>query len=236
MNVFYCESIQEETAFFDASESRHALRSLRLQLGDLLFFTDGMGNLYQGTIAHADPNKMQVSAIDLLKHAPLPSVRLGLAFALTKSSERFEMMVEKCVEIGIQDFYPFYSFHSERNKLNADRLNKIVLSAMKQSGRLFLPVVHPLQKFKTVLDQCQKEAQLFIAYCGQQDLPLLQPSLLTGQGKKIVFIGPEGDFSAEEYHWACGAGAKGVSLGPYRLRTETAGIIAMHSLSFSFYS
>jgi 16S rRNA (uracil1498-N3)-methyltransferase len=234
MNFFYCESIQGDRAFFDASESRHALRSLRLQAGDLLFFTEGMGNLYQGTIAHADPNKMQVTAIKLLKSEPLSSAGLGLAFALTKSSDRFEMMVEKCVEIGVQEFYPFYSFHSERNKLNADRLNKIVLSAMKQSGRLSLPVVHPLQKFKTVLNLCQKEAQLFIAYCGQQGLPLLQPSLLNAQRKKIVFIGPEGDFSAEEYHWACEVGAKGVSLGPYRLRTETAGIIAMHSLSLSF--
>ncbi len=230
MNIFYSESIAENTAFFDSSESRHAVKSLRMQVGDSLLITDGLGNLFQGTMASKDGSTMTAKELKTIKKDPKPSPRLGLAFAPTKSADRFEMMVEKCVEIGVQDFYPFFCAHSERRKINEERLSKIILSAMKQSGRLYLPTAHPPLDFKKAIELCKEDAQLFIAYCGKEGLPQLNSTLLDDGEKKIIFIGPEGDFSPEEFQWATERGAHGISLGAYRLRTETAGIIGIHSL------
>jgi 16S rRNA (uracil1498-N3)-methyltransferase len=139
--------------------------------------------------------------------------------------ERFEWFLEKAVEIGVDEITPIVCSRSERTSIRIGRLEKILISAMKQSLRARLPVLHPLTPFREFAAQADA-AQKYIAWCSAQALPHLKTALSPGKNT-LVAIGPEGDFAPEEIAWAQDKGFSGVSLGAARLRTETAGVFAV---------
>jgi 16S rRNA (uracil1498-N3)-methyltransferase len=224
MQRFYIPLRQGNTFIMDATESHHCIRVLRMGVGDSLHFTDGRGGAYSGVISTADPKTTLVE----VTHASIPEnerpYKLHIAIAPTKNSDRFEWFVEKAVEIGVDEITPLICEHSERKNLRTDRLEKIAVSAMKQSLKVFLPAINPCSSFKNFVSRKFDDAALFVAYCGT-DVPGYLLTAPVNTVNILVMIGPEGDFSREEIILAENNGFKTISFGPSRLRTETAGVV-----------
>lgn len=234
MNLFYSKNISSNAVHFDEEEVRH-LNVLRKKIGDTLHITDGDGNYYETQIAYIDKRNCSANILKSTANAnPLP-YQLHLAIAPTKNIDRLEWCLEKATEIGISTITPLLCQNSERQNIRLDRLNGILLSAMKQSLQYQLPCLNPLTKFQDFIKQNEAGgAQKFIAYCNDEQLPHL--SQITLEKKEIIVaIGPEGDFSEEEVSLAKKADFQGISLGKNRLRTETAGLFAVSIIS-SFFS
>ena len=246
MQLFYCKDITPEGfCTLDAEESRHAVRVLRLREGDELNVTDGRGNLYGCRIVDANDRACVVSSEFGIRHSELsesgsnnsglrtPTSALHLAVAPTKNPSRMEWLVEKAVEIGVGEITLLDCDHSERSFLKTDRLEKLAVSAMKQSLHTLLPQINPAVKLRDWLNSTQPfshsatQPLKFIAHC-EADKPRvpLATALLPGRDV-VVLIGPEGDFSDEEIALALECGFQPVSLGPARLRTETAALYAV---------
>ena len=232
MQLFYCPDMAAGgLGTLDADESRHAVRVMRLREGDPIHVTDGRGHLYACRIVAADDRACTVEAAEVLPttHSPLPT--LHLAVAPTKNPSRMEWLVEKAVEVGVGEITLLQCDHSERTFLKTDRLERLALSAMKQSLHLTLPPVNPavtLRDFITqALNQTSDKATKLIAHC-EADKPRTPIAAALQPGNDaVVLIGPEGDFSEEEIALALDAGFQPVSLGPSRLRTETAALYAV---------
>ncbi len=231
MQLFYSKDITPNGfCTLDAEESRHAVRVLRMREGDELNVTDGKGNLYLCRVVTADDRACVVEIAETLStfHSPLST--LHLAVAPTKNPSRMEWLVEKAVEIGVGEITLLDCDHSERSFLKTDRLQKLAVSAMKQSLHTVLPKINPAVNLKDWLNSQFSifNFQLkFIAHC-EADKPrtLLSEALKPGVDT-VVLIGPEGDFSGEEIARAMENGFVPVSLGPSRLRTETAALYAV---------
>ena len=229
MQLFYCKDIIPNAfCTLDAEESRHAVRVLRLREGDELNVTDGKGNLYTCQIVEASDKACSIQSISpLISH--LSPFTFHLAVAPTKNPSRMEWLVEKAVEIGVGEITLLDCDHSERSFLKTDRLEKLAISAMKQSLHTVLPEIHPAVSLRDLLSTTHYPlpTQKFIAHC-EADKPRtpLATALQPGQDT-VVLIGPEGDFSEEEIALALECGFQPVSLGPSRLRTETAALYAV---------
>ncbi len=229
MQLFYCKDITPNAfCTLDAEESRHAVRVLRLREGDELNVTDGKGNLYTCQIVEASDKACSIQSISpLISH--LSPFTFHLAVAPTKNPSRMEWLVEKAVEIGVGEFTLLDCDHTERSFLKTDRLEKLAISAMKQSLHTVLPEIHPAVSLRDLLSTTHYPlpTQKFIAHC-EADKPRtpLATALQPGQDT-VVLIGPEGDFSEEEIALALECGFQPVSLGPSRLRTETAALYAV---------
>ena len=230
MQLFYSKDITPNGfCTLDAEESRHAVRVLRLREGDEINVTDGRGNLYVCRIVTADDRACSVDVAETLStfHSPLST--LHLAVAPTKNPSRMEWLVEKAVEIGVGEISLLQCDHSERTFLKTERLEKLAVSAMKQSLHTVLPAIHPAVTLRNLLSTTHYPlpTQKFIAHC-ETDKPRtpLATALQPGQDT-VVLIGPEGDFSEEEIALALENGFQPVSLGPSRLRTETAALYAV---------
>lgn len=222
--MVYCQEISEgQTITLPLEEAHHLTRVLRKTTGDEIHICDGAGNLYLGRIVTVTKKQTNVQAMSVLRSLKGPESRLTIAITPTKNISRFEWFVEKSTEIGIAGIMPMLTEHSERQKIKPPRLEKIIISAMKQSGHLFKPLLYPLTEIKDVL---QKESEnRFIAY--SEELPPVHFIRQADPGKDtIIMIGPEGDFSASELTQATSAGFIPVNLGNSRLRTETAGVVA----------
>lgn len=228
--LFYTPLIENGLARLDEEESRHLLTVLRRQLGDRLQLTDGRGFFYEAELAEAG-KKYALARILHTTEGPRPSAALHVAIAPTKQIERYEWFLEKATEIGIQEITPLLCRRSERTTIRHDRLEKILVSAMKQSLQSRLPVLHPLTPFASFIRACAAPQRL-IAWCSDQPLPLL-PDIVRPDTDTLILIGPEGDFSPDEVALAETAGFAGISLGPTRLRTETAGLVAVMSARWS---
>ena len=230
MQLFYCKDITPNAfCTLDAEESRHAVRVLRLREGDELNVTDGRGNLYCCQIVEANDKACVVEAFELLSAFHLPLSTLHLAVAPTKNPSRMEWLVEKSVEIGVGEITLLNCDHSERSFLKTDRLEKLAVSAMKQSLHTVLPEIHPAVSLRDLLSTFRfpLSTQKFIAHC-EADKPRTPLATALQPGKDaVVLIGPEGDFSEEEIALALECGFQPVSLGPSRLRTETAALYAV---------
>jgi len=203
------------------SESLHCVRVLRKQAGDLLTVTDGRGNFFQTRIEDANPKACRVGIVAQTAVDPLP-YRVEMAIAPTKNAERMDWLVEKATEIGVERITFLRTRFSERKDLKTDRLRKIVIAAMKQSEKAFLPEVSAMTDFLTFIRQ-PFDGQKFIAHCYEGDKPLLS-HICRPQTDTLLLIGPEGDFSKEEVAAAHACGFQAVSLGTMRLRTETAAL------------
>ena len=230
MQLFYCKDITPNAfCTLDAEESRHAVRVLRLREGDELNVTDGRGNLYCCQIVEANDKACVVEASELLSAFHFPLSTLHLAVAPTKNPSRMEWLVEKAVEIGVGEITLLNCDHSERSFLKTDRLEKLAVSAMKQSLHTVLPEIHPAVSLRDLLStfRFSLSTQKFIAHC-EADKPRTPLATALQPGKDaVVLIGPEGDFSEEEIALALECGFQPVSLGPSRLRTETAALYAV---------
>jgi 16S rRNA (uracil1498-N3)-methyltransferase len=231
MQLFYNPTLAEDatTFVFDKEESKHIIKVLRKKEGDILHVTNGLGALFTTVITIASDHKCTVKIMSFEKQKALP-YRLHLAVAPTKMNERYEWFLEKATEIGIQEITPIICEHSERKVIKIDRFQKIVESAMKQSLHYHLPKLNEPLTFKEFVTT-QKTSQRYIAHCEDTDKRSLKNELQTHQDV-LILIGPEGDFSVKEIQLALAHDFIPVSLGATRLRTETAAVVACHSVVF----
>ena len=232
MQLFYNPTIDEttESFSFDKEESKHIIKVLRKKDTDILFVTNGLGLLFKTEITLASDNKCTVQILSLEKTEP-SKFQLHLAVAPTKMNDRYEWFLEKATEIGIHEITPIICDRSERKVINRERFEKILLTAMKQSNVLFLPKLNQAISFKEFIKN-KKEGLQLIAHCEETDKKSLKSVLKTNENVTLL-IGPEGDFSEKEIALALENNYSPVSLGNTRLRTETAAIVACHSVIFA---
>jgi len=231
MQLFYTTDISGLLVRLPEEESRHCVQVLRKGVGDIIIVVDGEGGFYEAVIEEAH-KKSCVCRIqrDWREESPISPI-LHIAIAPTKNINRLEWFLEKTTEIGIQRITPMLCRYAERKTIRADRLEKILLGAMKQSQRAILPQLEPLTTFEALVKQeSQQEGQKFIAYIDENVKAHLQENYVPGQNVCIL-IGPEGGFSQEEVTLAKNNGFEPVSLGEHRLRTETAGLVACHTIN-----
>ena len=231
MQLFYNPNIDEttESFSFDKEESKHIIKVLRKKDTDILFVTNGLGLLFKTEITLASDNKCTVQILSFEKIEP-SKFNLHLAVAPTKMNDRYEWFLEKATEIGIHEITPIICDRSERKVVNKERFEKILLTAMKQSNVLFLPKLNDAITFKEFVKRKNDGLQL-IAHCEETDKKSLK-SVLKPNENITLLIGPEGDFSEKEIALALENNFIPVSLGNTRLRTETAAIVACHSVIF----
>ncbi len=231
MQLFYNPELTETTEQFSFSkeESKHITKVLRKKEGDILHITNGKGWCFEAEISVAGTKKC-LSIIVSKQFKAKHEYNLHLAVAPTKMNDRFEWFLEKATEIGIDSITPIICDHSERKIIKQDRFEKIVQSAMKQSLHYHLPKLNEAISFNNFVKQDFK-GQLFIAHCEKFDRKSLKRELEVKQDITIL-IGPEGDFSVKEIEMALQHRFIPVTLGETRLRTETAAIVACHSVAF----
>jgi 16S rRNA (uracil1498-N3)-methyltransferase len=231
MQLFYVPKISGAEVILDETESKHAIRVLRLQNGNPVQIIDGKGGFYEAEISDANPKKCKLVIIKSQKEFGKRNFHLHIAIAPTKNIDRFEWFLEKATEIGIDEITPLLTSHSERKTINPERLEKIVVSAMKQSLKAYLPVLNEITPIKQLIIK-NKSTSKYIAYCDDIQKIHLKDAVIRGQDT-LILIGPEGDFSPEEVNLAVENGFKVVTLGVARLRTETAGIVACNIVNLA---
>lgn len=210
-------------------ESRHALTVLRLKEGDEIEITDGKGCLYTARLGACKKNQASFEIISSSTKSRR-QMSIHLAVAPTKNIDRMEWLVEKCVETGVESIHFMKCARSERKDINIERLQKVAVSALKQSSQVWMPALHPMVPFEEIL--CIPVQDRFIAMVDESNPVSLQLSLRKNVDT-LVLVGPEGDFSEEEAAAAQGKGFRKVSLGPNRLRTETAGLVAVVTMNLA---
>lgn len=230
MHLFYTPDIEGNEYTLNADESKHCVRVLRLSAGEMVSLVDGKGNWYNGVIAQADPKGCKIRVAEKIPVYGRRPFHLHLAIAPTKNIDRIEWMLEKCTEMGIDEVTLLNTEHSERKTVKEERLEKVMIAAMKQSLKAYLPVLNPMTGFRDFIACCIEE-QKFIAHCHEGEKKRLNEMYVPGKSV-VILIGPEGDFSEEEVGLAEQCGFVPVTLGTSRLRTETAGIVACHSVNF----
>lgn len=227
MSVFYAPDIAVNP-ILPEKESQHCIKVLRLSAGDTLTLTDGKGSFYRALIAKAHPKGCTVTITEHLPQPRLWPFRLHIAVAPTKNIDRTEWFVEKATEIGIDAITCLNSRFSERREIKPERLDKILVSAMKQSQKARLPELTGMTNFRSFITQPFDGCKM-IAHCHHPSLPLIKSVYHAGEDA-LILIGPEGDFSEEEVMLAEQHGFVSVSLGKSRLRTETAAFAACHTI------
>ncbi len=241
MELFFSNEIFETHLFLKTEESGHCIKVLRKNSGDVIKVIDGKGNLYEGPIEIENKNKPLKVHILSKTHFEASKFQscFHLAIAPTKSADRMEWLVEKAIELGIGSITFLQCEHSERSNLRLDRIEKIAISALKQSQQYWLPKMTSPIPFKKYLEQCSRDQNSFIAFCSDgEKIEFGSNASLNHLGEKSgqalergaasarILIGPEGDFSETEIGLALENGFKPVSLGASRLRTETAALYA----------
>jgi len=229
MHIFYTPELSGKIYILDETESKHCVRVLRLEKGNEITLVDGRGGFFTAEIADPNPKRCAVNVVRSELNFGLRKFQVQVAIAPTKNIERMEWFLEKATEIGIDRVTPLLCRHSERKEIKHDRLEKVMISAMKQSLKAYLPQLDELTKFSDFVRQ-PFEGQKFIAHCEEQHRELLKNALISNKNY-LILIGPEGDFSPEEIEMAIAAGFVPISLGDSRLRTETAGVVACHTFN-----
>ena len=228
MQLFFKKNINENNFFLDKYESKHICKVLRKKEGEILYFTDGNGNLITTKILIADTNKTYLQVVKKELKSKEHNYHLHIAIAPTKNIDRFEFFIEKATEIGIDEITPIICDRSEKKTIKQERINKIIISAAKQSLKYYTPKLNSLINFNNFVKQDFKNEK-YIAHCNKGIKKLI--SHITPNKKIIILIGPEGDFSDSEIALALEHNFKQISLGKSRLRTETAGIFATNAVN-----
>ncbi len=226
MQLFFTDNIQGKRAILGEEESRHCAKVLRKKMGDIISFIDGKGHWYKAEITDLNKKETWLKILEYHKKNKW-DFHLHIAIAPTKNISRTEWFLEKCTEIGIDEITFLDCYHSERKKIRLDRLEKIVLSATKQSLKAHLPQLNPLVPFQDFISSIANQPiNKYICWVDERNQHFLDQA---ESKKDILFlIGPEGDFSRKEVEIAQQIGFQSVGLGESRLRTETAGIVACH--------
>lgn len=225
MHVFYEPRITETLTLSD-EESKHAVHVLRMTNGQLLHINDGSGNLFKAKIVEAHPKKTKVELLERVQTKTVPR-HVHIAIGITRQADRLEWFVEKATEVGVKQITLLVTQNTARHKLNHDRLNKIAVSALKQSGNVFLPIISAPTPLKQFVQQPNDHLKLVCTATHDNDIK----SVLGNHQNVIALVGPEGDFTDNELQLAIENNFKPVSLGPYRLRTETAALTAACALT-----
>lgn len=224
MQLFFCENLTLNCdVILSQEESYHATQVLRMRNGEIIHLTDGLGHLFKGELIKVDSKK---SLVRITEEVPQmsASTNLHIAIAPTKNIDRFEWFLEKATEMGIAEITPLICRYSERKEIKLERLNKVIVSAAKQSHHFLFPKLNPIVKFEEFIKTTTVENK-FIAHCESSDKNDFGKSI-ANKSDTLLLIGPEGDFSEQEIQLALGNNYFPVSLGDFRLRTETAGIFA----------
>ena len=234
LHIFYAPDV-EATGMLPPEESAHAVRVLRMREGDPVCVVDGRGGVYACVLAAASPKGCLLRVGERREEEPLLLGGVHLAVAPTKHMDRMEWLAEKATEIGADSLTFLATANTERRVVKTERVEKIVVAAMKQSHRARLPRVEGPVPFAEFLHR-PFAGRRYIAHCYAPDVaggsgkPYLL-DVLTAGGDALVAVGPEGDFSVEEVRAAVEAGFEPVSLGESRLRTETAALVAVHLMA-----
>ena len=232
MNLFLTEDTTAPYATLLPEESKHCVRVMRMKVGDEILVTSGNGIMCRARIASPDDKACEVEIIERMENYGSRPFKLHVAVAPTKNNARIEWFVEKAVEIGIDRITPIICDHSERGSQKTDRLEKIALSAMKQSLKASKPVIDaPIKLMDFLLGTSISDQEKLVCYCEGDERNLLKSFYKPGKDA-LVLIGPEGDFSKREISTALAQGFKPVTLGTCRLRTETAALYAITALNF----
>ncbi len=227
MQLFYLEHPKDEI-ILSAEESKHAIKVLRKKEEDILGFTDGRGNFYKAEIRVADNRRCRLQIVSSEQKPKQHNYHLHIAIAPTKNMDRFEWFLEKATEIGINEITPIICSRSERKVIKTERCTRILLSAMKQSLKFHLPKLNEAISLSDFIKQ-DFEGAKYIAHCKDGKKNELKTEDKTE--KVLILIGPEGDFSPKEIELALQNQFKAVSLGTSRLRTETAGLVSVHTIN-----
>ncbi|MFQ3575729.1 MAG: RsmE family RNA methyltransferase [Cytophagales bacterium] len=224
--TFYCSEIVGDQAKLTEDESLHACKVLRLSVGNRMKLIDGNGGYFEGMLDYAS-SKQAIVRIDHKEYFEKdPNRHLHIAISPTKNSDRMEWMVEKAVEIGVEEISFFYSKRCERSSINLDRIERIAIAALKQSKKFFFPKLNEFNSLESMLKHLDAQKQdIFIGHLMSDERNYFVEELKTNV-KTCVLIGPEGDFTHDEIVLALEHKAKAISLGESRLRTETAAIFA----------
>ena len=226
----YTPDIHTPRYTLNEEESTHAVQVLRLKAGDEVTLVNGRGGCYRACITRPHHKHCGVEVLEYQPEYGKRSYRLHIGIAPPKNFERFEWFVEKTTEIGIDEITPLLCKQSERKQINTERLRRIMIAAMKQSKKAYLPQLNEMTAFDQWVET-MTGSHRYIAHCSGSDRLSLKTPSLFGQDTTIA-IGPEGDFSMLEVSKAMMLGFKGISLGSSRLRTETAGVAACYSIYF----
>lgn len=231
MHLFYAPDISETVYTLNEQESKHCIKVLRLNEGDKINLIDGIGNFYLAEITHPHQKKCKIKVLEKTENYSKLDYKLTIAIAPTKHNDRTEWFCEKATEIGINKIIPFTSFNSERRNIKQDKFEKVIISAIKQSYKAFKPEFTELQKFNNLIKQ-EFVGKKFIAHCN--DAVVKFETLKDVYQKNedvIILIGPEGDFTPEEVQLAIDNGFAEINLGDFRLRTETAALVSVMTIS-----
>lgn len=227
---FYTETIPaaQNIAVLNEENSKHAVQVLRMQNGEQLRLTDGLGNLYTAEIADAHKKKCTVNILERT-FEDAPARQVTIAVSPVKNNSRFEWFLEKATEIGVTEIVPILCARTEKQHFRYDRMNGILISALLQSQQVWLPKLHEPVKYEKYIESIKdNNIQKFIAHCEEDQKTSLRELLSTDQpmSQSTILIGPEGDFTKEEIATALQNDFAPVALGDTRLRTETAALVA----------
>ncbi len=230
MILFYTNNISDKIATLEGDEAIHCTKTLRKKIGDDIQFVDGNGGWYEGKLISTSKKTCSIAIENQRISSARAGYKLHIAIAPTKNINRLEWFLEKCTEIGIDEITPILCQRSERKNIRLDRLEKILVAAMKQSLKSHLPKLNELTKLSDCIKNAEANKKL-IAHCNDGEKVHLKNTYAVGENV-LILIGPEGDFSNEEVALAAENGFEPISLGEERLRTETAGMVACHSIRF----
>jgi len=230
MNIFFNNKLLKSTdeILFSEDESKHIVKVLRKKIGDEILVTNGKGLKWRGTISSINIKNLKAIKLDA-KLIPKTIENIHIAISIIKSNSRMEWFIEKATELGVNEITPIICFNTERKSLNLDRCQKIMISAVKQSKRFFIPKLNPVISLKEFLTSKNKNNDTYIAHCYKGEKKRLH-EIQSINNKVTIMIGPEGDFSIDEINFSINKNAIPISLGENRLRTETAGIFAINNL------
>jgi 16S rRNA (uracil1498-N3)-methyltransferase len=229
MQIFYAPDITENVYTLDEKESKHIIRVLRMNKGEAVKLIDGKGNLYEGVIADPDMKKCTITITGVISGFEKRDYRLHIAISPLKNTERFEWFIEKSVEIGIDEITPLICRNTEKPVIKIERINNLIISAMKQSLKATKTILNPTC-FLSEFIMGDHAGNRMIAHCNNSFQRRKISEVCSKDQAAVILIGPEGDFTEEEIKYATEKGFSQVHLGNSRLRTETAGIAACHSV------
>ena len=232
MQLFYNSTIDKNTLqiTFDKIESRHIVKVLRKKEGDAIYITNGKGQVFNCKITIANDKKCLVSILGKEEKKQFKDYYLHVAIAPTKNNDRLEWFIEKATEIGIDEITPIICQNSERKIIKKERLEKIIVAAMKQSLKFYLPKLNEAVSFSEFLKKKQK-GDIYIAHCEESEKKYLK-SVIKPKDSVTILVGPEGDFTVTEISESIAKNHIPITLGITRLRTETAALVAVQNISF----
>ncbi|MGL6021526.1 MAG: RsmE family RNA methyltransferase [Chitinophagaceae bacterium] len=231
MNLFYLVPSDLQDTFLDEEESYHCIKVLRRKESDTIYLIDGKGGYYEAIITQANYKKCAI-LIQRKIQQTLPLHDIHIVISPPKSLDRLEFFVEKATEMGVDKISFINSNRTERKGINKERLEKIICSAAKQSRRTFFPVLSAFISYENFLSQ-RINAQKYIAHCSPNISKIFLGKCISKSENIVILIGPEGDFTTEEIAQALALQYQSISLGNQRLRTETAGLVALNICQFA---